>query len=79
LKDEEAIDWCKRIWKFSLDKGNKFKGVMEAHHGRGVLCVCGKERKRRMKCEEVLSSYVWRGAHGKVCVRIKHERNLCNK
>jgi hypothetical protein len=41
---------------------------MEAHQGRGVLCVCGKERKRRMKCEEVLSSYVWRGAHGKgVC------------
>ncbi len=29
------------------------------------LCVCGKKRKRRMKCEEVFSSYVWRGAHGK--------------
>ncbi len=41
---------------------------MEAHQGRGVLCVCGKEKKRRMKCEEVLNSYVWRGAHGKgVC------------
>ncbi len=36
--------------------------------GEGVLCVCGKEKKRRMKCEEVLSSYVWRGVHGKgVC------------
>jgi hypothetical protein len=41
---------------------------MEAHQGRGVLCVRGKERKRRMKCEEVFSFYVWRGAHGKgVC------------
>jgi hypothetical protein len=36
---------------------------MEAHQGRGVLCVCEKERKMRMKCEEVLSSYVGRGAH----------------
>jgi hypothetical protein len=28
----------------------------------------GKERKRRMKCEEVLNFYVWRGAHGRgVC------------
>jgi hypothetical protein len=25
LKDEEAIDWCKRISKLSLDKGNKLK------------------------------------------------------
>jgi hypothetical protein len=25
LKDEEAIDWCKRISKISLDKGNKLK------------------------------------------------------
>ncbi len=33
-----------------------------------VLCVCGKERKEEDVCEEVLSSYVWRGAHRKgVC------------
>ncbi len=68
LKDEEAIDWCKRISKLSLVKGNKLK---EGHGGsprKKVLCVCGKKRKRRKKCEEVLSSYVWRGAHGKgVC------------
>jgi hypothetical protein len=25
------------------------------------------------------SSYVWRGAHRRVCVGIKHERNLCKK
>ncbi len=48
--------------------GTSSRRVMEAHQGRRVLCVYGKERKRRTKCEEVLSSYVWRGAHGKgVC------------
>jgi hypothetical protein len=30
LKDEEAIDWCKRILKLSLDKKNKLK---EGHGG----------------------------------------------
>jgi hypothetical protein len=57
LKDEEAIDWCKRISKISLDKGNKLKDG----HGsspRKRVCVCGKERRRLTKCEEVLSSYV---------------------
>jgi hypothetical protein len=29
LKDEEAIDWCKRISKLSLDKGNKLKEGIE--------------------------------------------------
>jgi len=53
LKDEEAIDWCKRISKLSLDKGNKLK---EGHGGLSrekALCV-GEEgrRKRRMKCEK---------------------------
>jgi len=40
------------ILKLSLDKGNKLK---EGHGGlpRGrIFCVCGKEKKRRMKCEE---------------------------
>jgi hypothetical protein len=47
------------------------------------LCVYGE--KKKIGEEEVwgrlfFSSYVWRGAHGKcVCVRIKHERNLCSK
>jgi len=53
LKDEEAIDWCKRISKLSLDKGNKFK---EGHGGlpkEKALCVCEeRRRKRRMKCEK---------------------------
>jgi hypothetical protein len=46
LKDEEAIDWCKRISKLSLDKGNKLK---EGHGGlpkeRGLL-VYGEKKKR---------------------------------
>jgi len=53
LKDEEAIDWCKRISKLSLDKGKKLK---EGHGGlprKKALCVCEeRRRKRRMKCEK---------------------------
>jgi hypothetical protein len=56
------------ILKLSLDKGNKFN---EGHGGllrKRVFCVCGEDKKRRMKCEEGFSSYVWRGVHGKgVC------------
>ncbi len=56
------------ISKLSLDKGNKLK---EGHGGlprKRVFCVCGKEKKRKMKCEEGFSSYVWKGVHGKgVC------------
>ncbi len=40
------------ISKLSLDKGNKLK---EGHGGiprEGVSCVCEKEKRRRMKCEE---------------------------
>ncbi len=82
MKDEEAIDWCKRISKLSLDKGNKLK---EGHGGLQReriwgLCKRKKKGKKENVCEEgVFSSYVWRGAHGRVCVGIKHERNLCKK
>jgi hypothetical protein len=32
------------------------------------LCVCGKEKKKRMKCEEGFNFYVWISVHGKgVC------------
>jgi hypothetical protein len=48
LKDEEAIDWCKRISKISLDKGNKLKGSWRLTKGDG-LCVCGKARRRRRR------------------------------
>jgi hypothetical protein len=45
LKDEEAIDWCKRISKLSLDKGNKLK---EGHGGlpkKGLLGYVKKKKK----------------------------------
>jgi hypothetical protein len=79
LKDEEAIDWCKRISKLSLDKRNKLK---EGHGGsprKRALCVCGKERKRRMKGEEIFVLMCGEVLKGSMCVRIKHERNLCSK
>jgi hypothetical protein len=65
-------------FKISLDKGNKLK---EGHGGlpreRGV-CVCGKERKRRRKCEEeglvLICGVVFME---KECARIKHGRKLC--
>jgi hypothetical protein len=47
LKDEEAIDWCKRISKLSLDKGNKFK---EGHGGlreRGLGGYVKNQRKKK--------------------------------
>jgi hypothetical protein len=66
-----------KISKLSLDKGNKLK---EGHGGLSrerILCVCGKERKRR-KCEgEFLVLMCGEVFMEKVCVRIKHERKLC--
>jgi hypothetical protein len=46
LKDEEAIGWCKRISKLSLDKGNKLK---EGHGGlpKGGLLVYVKKKKKK--------------------------------
>jgi hypothetical protein len=55
LKDEEAIGWCKRISKLSLDKGNKLK---EGHGGlpkEGLLVYVKKKKKKKRKedeCEE---------------------------
>ncbi len=66
------------IAKLSLDKGNKLK---EGHGGlprEKVLCVCGKKRKGRRKCEEeclvLLCGEVFTE---KECARIKHGRKLC--
>jgi hypothetical protein len=69
LKDEEAIDWCKRISKLSLIKGNKLK---EGHGGsprRRALGVCMKREKKgggNVKNFLVL-----------MCARIKHGKNVC--
>jgi hypothetical protein len=53
---------------------------MEAYQGGGFVCVCGEEKKRRMKCEEGFSSYVWRGVHGKaVCKNQAWKEVVCSK
>jgi hypothetical protein len=49
-KDEEAIDWCKRIPKLSLDKGEQAQGGHGSSPRKKALCVWEKKRrKRRMK------------------------------
>jgi hypothetical protein len=67
-----------RISKLSLDKGNKLK---EGHGGlprERVLCVYGKERKRRRKCEEeCLVLMCGEVLMENECARIKHGRKLC--
>jgi hypothetical protein len=68
LKDEEAIDWCKRILKLSLVKGNKLK---EGHGGsprKGALCVYGKRKKGGGSVKNFLVL---------MCARIKHGKNVC--
>ncbi len=68
LEDEEAIDWSKGFASFHWTRGTSSRKVIEAYQGRGFFSVYGKEKKRRMKCEEFFSPYVWRGVHGKgVC------------
>ncbi len=68
------------ISKLSLDKGNKLK---EGHGGllRGRIFLCmGGKKKKRMKCEEFFSSYVWRGVHGKgVCKNQAWKEVVCSK
>ncbi len=68
MKDEEVIDWCKRISKLSLDKGNKLK---EGHGGlpkKKALFFFGgkKEREEENEVGERLLVLVCGGVHGKV-------------
>jgi hypothetical protein len=60
LKDEKAIDWCKRISKLSLDKGNKLKEGHGSLPREKALCVCGKgERRGESSARKVVSSCMW--------------------
>jgi hypothetical protein len=45
LKDEEAIGWCKRISKLSLDKGNNSRKVMEACQREDFLCMWRRKKE----------------------------------
>jgi hypothetical protein len=47
LKDEEAIDWCKRISKLSLDKVNKLKEGHGSLQKGGLLVYVKKKRKKK--------------------------------
>ncbi len=69
-----------RISKLSLDKENKLKEGHGSLLKGKIFCVCGKEKKRRMKCEEFFSFYVWRGGHGKgVCKNQAWKEVVCSK
>jgi len=65
-------------FKLSLDKGNKLKEGHGSLSRKRALCVCGKEKKRRRKCEEecfvLMCVEVFME---KECARIKHGRKLC--
>jgi len=64
--------------KLSLDKGNKLKEGHEGLPREKILCVCGKERKRRRKCEEeCLVLMCGEVFMGREYARIKHGRKLC--
>ncbi len=66
-----------RISKLSLDKGNKLKEGHGSLPRKRLLCVCGKEKKRR-KCEgEFLVLMCGEVFMEKVCARIKYGRKLC--
>jgi hypothetical protein len=57
------------ISKLSLDNGNKLKEVMEAYQGGSLVCVDGKKKKERRKCEECFLVFM--------CARIKHGKDVC--
>ncbi len=68
------------ISKLSLDKGNKLKESHGSLPRKDFFCVCGEEKKKRMKCEEGFSSYVWRGVHGEgVCKNQAWKEVVCSK
>ncbi len=78
MKDEEVIDWCKRISKLSLDKGNKLK---EGHGGLPSEKALGVWRKKKKEEEnevgERLLVLVCGGVHGKVMKKLKYGMELC--
>ncbi len=64
-----------------IGQGNKLK---ECHGDlpkeRGLFWVWKKKRKRRRKCEEFCYFLcVQESSIERVCVRIRHEKNLCSK
>ncbi len=64
-------------FKLSLDKGNKLK---ESHGGvprkKNIVCMKEGRGKRRMKCEKVVSSCVWK-CSCKGYEKMKYGMELC--
>jgi hypothetical protein len=64
-------------FKAFIGQGEQAQGRSWRFTKRGVLCVCGKERKKRRCEEEFLILMCGEVFMKNVCVRIKHERKLC--
>jgi hypothetical protein len=53
---------------------------MKAYQRKGFFVCMEEEKKRRMKCEEGFSSYMWRDVHGKgVCKNQAWKEVVCSK
>jgi len=53
LKDEEAIDWCKRISSFHWTKGTSLRKVMEAYQEKKNIVCMGEGRREKEEENEV--------------------------
>ncbi len=64
-----------------IGQGEQAKGrSWRLTKGERSLVYVKKKKKRRMKCEEKISSYVWRGVHGKkLCKNEAWKEVVCNK
>ncbi len=81
----------------SIGQGEQAQGVMEAHQGRGNVCMWKSKKEEEEECEEdwllvlmcarikhggdMCKNQAWRNcvqesSIGRVCVRIRHEKNL---
>jgi hypothetical protein len=79
LKDEEAMDWCKRISKISLDKGNKLKGSWRLTKEGGIVCMWKGKKEEEEECEEdwLLVRMCAKSSIEGMCARIKHRNSVC--
>ncbi len=70
-------------FKAFIGQGEQAQGRSWRVAKERTSCVCEKEKKRRKEneCEEDCFLVLMCGEvlMGSVCVRIKHERNLCSK
>jgi hypothetical protein len=79
LKDEEAIDWCKRISKLSLDKEEQVQGgSWRLTKEEGIVCYGkNKEKEKENEVGERLLILVCGRCSWKGYEKMKHEMELC--